>query len=366
MRLKLLPNDPILGKAPYFWLVYLGFYFWGFFYDHSRPTLLLGGVVLLMFLGLYFRCFWLQGGALFRNSVLITLLGLFMLPLNVGATCFLIYSACMAAGFESAMTGVALIAFNVAVGVVVSLLLKLNIAIPIQIVLLVPTVSGFALYQSVTERTRQRKQQQQEELAHLAKIAERERVARDLHDVLGHTLSVVVTKSELARKLVTRDPNAAVREMTDVERTARAALLQVREAIAGYRTAGFTHELEQASSALAAAGVVLKADVEPFDLLPSVENALALAFREAVTNIVRHARASACRVGMRQTGTEVLCTVDDDGVGMRSSRDGFGLRGMRERIEHLGGSLKIESATPSGTRLVFSLPLRPALEMSPQ
>jgi len=364
MRLQLLPKDPTLGKAPYFWLVYLGFYVWGFFYDYSAATLELGGAVLLAFLVLYFHSFWVEGRALVCHAVLITLLGLFMLRWNIGATCFLIYSACLAAGLESVLAAIGLIAFNVVAGIALSLLLKLDISVPIQIMLLVPTVSGFALYQALSTRARERERQQREELEQLAKIAERERVARDLHDVLGHTLSVVVTKSELARKLITRDPTAAVNEMADVERAARAALLQVREAIAGYRTAGFSHELEEAGKALAAAGVVLKPDVEPFDLLAPVENALALAFREAVTNIVRHARASVCQVGMRQTGTEVQCTIADDGVGMQTARHGFGLRGMRERIEHLGGSLRVEPITPSGTRLVFCLPLQPTMESS--
>jgi two-component system sensor histidine kinase DesK len=360
MRFRLLPKDPTIGRAPYFWLVYLGFFCWNYVYDHSPASLMLGGAVLVAFLALYFHSFWLEGRALIRNALLISLLGLFMLPRNMGAVSLLIYSACLGAGLESVLAGIGLIAFNVVAGIAVALLLKLNGSLPIQIVLLVGPVSGFALYQSASERARQRQRQQREELDHLAKIAERERVARDLHDVLGHTLSVVVTKSELARKLVMRDPEAAAREMRDVEDTARSALHQVREAIAGYRSAGFSHELENAGKALASAGVALKTDVEPFDLLPPVENALALAFREAVTNIVRHAGATVCHVAVRQSDTDVLCTVGDDGVGMHSARQGFGMRGMRERIEQLGGSMKIEAGAPSGTLLAFYLPLQPA------
>ena len=193
-----------------------------------------------------------------------------------------------------------------------------------------------------------------EEIEHLAKLAERERIARDLHDVLGHTLSLITLKSELARKLVDRDPDRAKQEMLDVENTSRAALSDVREAIRGYRSEGIFAELARARAALETAGVTVECQTATLPLSPAQESVLALALREAVTNVVRHADARRCQV--RLFGEKQLCRLEvaDDGVG-GDAPEGNGLRGMRERLEAIGGSL--ERITQDGTRLVIQLPL---------
>ena len=131
----------------------------------------------------------------------------------------------------------------------------------------------------------------QEEIEHLAKVAERERIARDLHDLLGHTLSLITLKAELARKLVDRDPQRAKQEMQDVEHTSRAALADVREAISGYRGQGLAAELLRARQTLETAGITVDCEASEVPLSPAQETVLALALREAVTNVVRHAQA---------------------------------------------------------------------------
>jgi two-component system sensor histidine kinase DesK len=192
-----------------------------------------------------------------------------------------------------------------------------------------------------------------EEIAHLAKLAERERIARDLHDVLGHTLSVVVLKSELAGKLFRQDPERARKEIGEVEQIARTALGEVREAIRGYRTEGLAAELDRARATLDAAGVILECASAPPKLLPAQESVLSLVVREAVTNIVRHAHASHCRIFLEQDAARTMLLVEDDGLG--GIRDeGSGLRGMRERVASLDGSLQILS--DKGTRLVIEVP----------
>jgi two-component system sensor histidine kinase DesK len=200
----------------------------------------------------------------------------------------------------------------------------------------------------------------QDENIALAAVAERERIARDLHDVLGHTLSVVILKAELAGRLIPLDPARATSEIGDVERTARTALKEIREAIVGYRTHGLAAEIETARNTLDAAGVTLVAESIPAAALsPQEETALSLALREAITNIVRHAHASTC--GLRwivETGHRKFI-VEDDGP-HAIEREGNGLRGMRERIESLGGRFLIESGTENkqGTRLILELPFR--------
>ena len=119
----------------------------------------------------------------------------------------------------------------------------------------------------------------QEEIEHLAKIAERERIARDLHDVLGHTLSVIVLKSELASKLVEQEPVRAKSEMADVEQTARTALAEVRQAIGGYRSNGLVAELAQARATLETAGITVECDQVPVKLPATQESVLSLAVR---------------------------------------------------------------------------------------
>lgn len=194
-----------------------------------------------------------------------------------------------------------------------------------------------------------------EEIEQLAKLAERERIARDLHDVLGHTLSVIVLKSELAGRLFERDPQRARLEIAEVEQVSRKALSEVREAIRGYRSEGLVAEIERAHRTLNAAGVILTCESKPPSLAPTEETVLSLAVREAVTNIVRHAQASECRMRFVTENGCYSLTVEDDGRG-NIRQEGNGLRGMRERIEALGGRFSIDGT--QGTRLNINLPIR--------
>ena len=194
----------------------------------------------------------------------------------------------------------------------------------------------------------------QDEIEHLARVAERERIARDLHDVLGHTLSVVILKSELAGKLVVRDAERAASEIGDIERISREALAEVRNAIGGYRAAGLEEELARAASTLKTAGVTPDCRSVPMELSPSQETVLALAVREAVTNVVRHAHAGRCQLKLEQVDGHSKLEIQDDGRG-GSQAEGNGIRGMRERVEALGGTLHRE--TSAGTRLTILLPL---------
>jgi two-component system sensor histidine kinase DesK len=212
----------------------------------------------------------------------------------------------------------------------------------------------------------------QEENVTLAAVAERERIARDLHDVLGHTLSVIVLKAELAGRLLSHptaaDPLRAAAEIADVERTARTALAEVREAIGGYRSQGLAAEIEAAQRVLDAANVRLIVDTEnatSAGLSAAEETVLALSLREAVTNIVRHAQATTCKLRFitpdgLQHGRRRL-VIEDNGH-HAATREGNGLRGMRERVESLGGHLSLErgnagtSDLARGTRILIDLP----------
>lgn len=205
-----------------------------------------------------------------------------------------------------------------------------------------------------------------DEVRRLAATAERERIGRDLHDLLGHTLSLVALKADLAGRLLRQEAGPAAlasarHEVADVSRIAREALAQVRSAVSGIRAAGLAGELASARLLLECDGVRLDCacDGDGLDgaVLPAdVESALALTVREAVTNIQRHARARSASVAVAAEGGEVVLTVDDDGRG-GTLVAGNGLDGMRQRLEALGGSLRLEARPGRGTRVQARLPL---------
>ena len=180
-----------------------------------------------------------------------------------------------------------------------------------------------------------------DEIEHLAQVAERERIARDLHDLLGHTLTVIAIKSELASRILPHDAERAAQEMREVEQTARQALAEVREAVTGYRGDGLQTEVGRARKALSAAGVELSVDISTnIKLTPAQANVFCLALREAVTNVVRHAKASACTLHLVEIGDLLELTFTDDGVGSAAD-EGNGLRGMRERVEAMNGTVRL-------------------------
>lgn len=195
-----------------------------------------------------------------------------------------------------------------------------------------------------------------DEVRRLAASTERERIGRDLHDLLGHTLSMVALKSELAGRLIDRDPAAARHEIADVTRVSREALAQVRNAVSGIRAAALASELASARLLLETSGVAMEYWCDGNELPSRVETCLAMVLREAVTNIQRHAHASRAEITVI-TGTErVVMRVRDDGRG--GAKDGGnGLAGMRERVAACGGELTVESERGHGTSIEVALPL---------
>ena len=196
-----------------------------------------------------------------------------------------------------------------------------------------------------------------DQVAALAVSDERLRLARDLHDLLGRNLSVIALKSELARKLLGRDPAAAEREVRDVEAVARESLQEARAAVLGLRRASLASEIDQARDALTAAGI--EVTVRTSDPFPAtVEAPLAFAVREATTNVLRHSRARRCEIALRPAGDRAVLEVRDDGIGGSDSPErGAGLRGLGERMAEAGGTLEVGPAPGGGFRLVAAVPV---------
>ncbi|MEU6812346.1 histidine kinase [Streptomyces sp. NPDC046831] len=220
-----------------------------------------------------------------------------------------------------------------------------------------------------------------EELARRAVERERLRFSRDLHDLLGHTLSVIVVKSEAARRLAHRDLEAALTQVTDIESVGRQALTEIREAVTGYREGSLSTELDRARSALAAAGIEAVVGRSGVPLSSRTEALLGWVVREAVTNAVRHSGATRCEISVDGTAERVRLTVTDDGTGAArppaagateaaspapsavpaASRwaggtGGTGLKGLTERLAAAGGSLRAGPSPRGGFTVAAELP----------
>ncbi len=355
--MRLLPKN-----SEFNWAYFSAFYFAFFLIDpimsHFSPVKWLFTILgTIAFLLLYFGLFWANDWRAKLHVIGMVALGVAYTPYNGGADTFFIFAAAV----------LPFLLENEADA------FKWLLAIEAVIVLswrgfhqsmwylffsagLTALVGITNLHFAQRMRANKKLLRAQEEIEHLAKVAERERIARDLHDVLGHTLSVIALKSELAGKLIERDPERAGKEIGEVEQISRQALADVRDAIRGYRAKGLAAELAYAKTTLETAGLAVQCDAATTVQLPAMqESVLALAVREAVTNVVRHAHAKTCRLRIEQQNGSCQLEIQDDGLGCSSS-EGNGLRGMRERVEMLGGTLVRE--TKAGTKLTIMLPTK--------
>ena len=182
----------------------------------------------------------------------------------------------------------------------------------------------------------------QADVERIAQLAERERIARDVHDLMGHSLSVIVLKAELATRLLEKNPVKAKQEILEIENLARSGLQEVRAAVRGYRSLNLSSELENAKLALSAASIKLELLCLPLQLEWAQESALAYALREAITNTIRHSSAKVCWITLEPHGTDAQLEIWDDGHG--TITEGNGIKGMRERLEKVGGQLKLETS----------------------
>jgi two-component system sensor histidine kinase DesK len=351
-------KDKEHGWSPLLWIAYLGFFFISPIFDHASLKIwLLDGLGAVIFLCLYLGLFLLENPRGLVHVSGMVLLGLLYQPINGGACTFFIYAAAMlpfcVETQAAAITGLITIG---AIGAIEGLLLHIG-GWTLFYSALFPVIIGAGnTFFAERNRMNRRLRKANEEIEHLAKLAERERIARDLHDVLGHTLSVITLKSQLAAKLIDRDPQRAGKEIREVEEISRQALSDVRDAIRGYHSKGLLAELAQAKNTLETAGVAVRCDAASTLKLPAMqEGVLSMAVKEAVTNVVRHAHAQTCSLRLEQRNGSCHLEIADDGQGGFQS-EGNGLRGMRERVEMLGGTLTRDTRT--GTRIAITVPLK--------
>ncbi|WP_430509195.1 sensor histidine kinase [Gottfriedia solisilvae] len=197
-------------------------------------------------------------------------------------------------------------------------------------------------------------------ISDLVKLEERQRIARDLHDTLGQRLSLIGLKSDLARKLITKDPEQAQNEIRDVQQTARTALNEVRKIVSQMRGIRIKDEIIRVKQILLAAQIKFECDQELMLTNVSLltENIVSMCLKEAVTNVVKHSKATTCSISFHQTNHELIINVKDNGIGCTPKENftkGYGLIGMRERLEFVNGSLDV--INQNGTTIIMKVPI---------
>lgn len=354
------PATTTRPRVEWWWLLFLGFVVFQPIFDPTSTAVdwVLAAAVVVVYVPLY--VVGQRGGDRTRVRVVVATLVLaaVVTPFNSGAAGLFIYAAAFAGSFDPPARARRWLAVCFGLGAIVALVSP--VPFPYNVPAFgIPLVFVWFVGLSVmndAERDREaaRLRVDHTRVQHLATMAERDRIARDLHDLLGHTLTAMVVRAQLVQRLVATDPERAVAEAAGIETASREALSAVRDTVSGYRTHSLDDEITEARQALDAAGVSLEVHGLDVDLAPEVETALALALREGVTNVVRHAGARRCWVTLERDATQLRLAIRDDGRG--GGADGNGLRGMRERVAAFGGS--VERSSGPGTVLTVAVPAR--------
>jgi two-component system, NarL family, sensor histidine kinase DesK len=353
-------------------------------YRHSLAVWVGFAVFYAAFLVLYFLVGELTGRGQTVAFVLFFLIAFLYYPLNPEGYAIFVYPFATLCLFLSRLRSVFFVLIAMMAGVVAESRYLGRSFDTAESILFFCVIIGFGNFAFAREaRTNSLLERANSEIERLSQEAERERIARDLHDLLGHTLTVITMKLDLARRLLShhldrnpgrdsdRDPGhdlvRARNEIVEAEQTARNALGEVREAVSGYRAEGLAAEISRARRSLISADVKLTTALAPVNLSSNQVNVLSLALREAVTNIVRHAHATVCHVALLEKDGTIHFTLEDNGLG-GEIREGNGLRGMRERVQSIAGDVKVSSPASGGTSLAITLPLEsePAEQLKSQ
>jgi two-component system sensor histidine kinase DesK len=345
-------------------LIYLVNLIWGPIFD-PRSTWrdwLIVAVVVIAVVPMYINAWVRPARARWWSTVPTALLGAAVTPFNSGAAVLFVYGAAFAGFSESRRMA---LRWFVGLSALLSVFAVVSfVPMPWRLYGLVPSLLFLWLIGTLQVDWADRGRAEAElriqnaRIEHLATLAERDRIARDLHDLLGHSLTAIIMRAQLTNELIDRDPARAHEEAADIEGTARAALTEIRDAVSGWRQASLDAELESARVALSSLGVevVVRRDAK-LAIVGSTEHQLALVLREAVTNVARHAEASICHIALEAQDGELRLVIADDGVG-GEPREGNGLTGMRERIAALGGRVNYQGS--AGTTVTIAVPLRVA------
>ncbi|HYE45089.1 MAG TPA: histidine kinase [Caulobacter sp.] len=304
------------------------------------------------FLPLYVLAHWLSPLRALAPIGGIAVLGVVAMPGNPGASVLFTYAACLACLTQPAARGVAVAGLVVAVFAGMAVLVGRGPGYILIDGFVTAVVCAIYLQVRRGDLIREGLARREEEVVELARIAERERIAIDLHDLFGQTFALITVKAELTAGLLADDPSKAREELEALAAVAREGLGRARETLHGW-TGGLDAEIKAARTLLEAAGVALTVERSALAVPAMADGLMALILRESVTNIVRHARAGACAIRLTQDATGTTLLIADDGRGALRY-EGKGVRGMADRAARLGA--KFEIVRRSGTQVRLVLP----------
>lgn len=351
---KLLPQSEHLRYSPYAWLAYLFFFFAGFY---GKPFGVIEYSIMALglpaFLYLYFNTHWVSGPRILFNIIGIVLIGSALTHISAGASVFFVYAGafcCMLGSPRNATVGIATI---VAYIILLSFALGLGQYFYLPATVFTVFIGGINIYYHEMHKKNCLLRLSQQEVQQLAQTAERERIARDLHDLIGHTFSVLTLKADLAGKLIERNPERAKKEIKDLENLSRDALSQVREVVSGFRSADLNAELTGTKYLLQSHDIDFDYELGELNIGDELNKELAIIVKELTTNIIKHANAGKVTASVTQDTQGIRLKMKDNGKGCKSDKAaGFGLKGIQERLQKWQGQLTINN-TPGFEVTVF-------------
>ncbi|SMD71500.1 Sensor histidine kinase DesK [Bacillus mobilis] len=360
-RIEIFPKQ--MGFFPYMWLVYLLFPIYHLA-QASGWKLIMGSGMLILFVITYRQLYFVNKTFVLWACIQMILTLLFAFYYNAFMIFFGFFTA-SAIGFAPNKKEFRVLLSLLAIMLGIFIFVNMNQISTTSLVNIVPMfilmlITPFGMRNFNQKKIlRNQLNEANEQIKDLVKREERQRIARDLHDTLGHTLSLITLKSQLVEKLIVKNPERASAEAEEITQTSRTALKQLRELISDMRMITVEEELEQIKAILQAANVELevKQEASASSLSPIEQNIVGMCLREAVTNVVKHSKATCCTVSVRESQGELILTVEDNGIGLAGqSHDGNGIRGMKERIALIDGFVEMGTINP-GTLLTVKVPV---------
>ncbi|HFK1545681.1 sensor histidine kinase [Bacillus albus] len=360
-RIEIFPKH--MGFFPYMWLVYLLFPIYHLA-QASGWKLIIGSGMLILFVITYRQLYFVNKTFVLWACMQMILTLLFAFYYNAFMIFFGFFTA-SAIGFAPNKKEFRVLLSLLAVMLGVFIFVNMNQISTTSLVNIIPMFILMLLTPFGMRNFNQKKilrnqlNEANEQIKDLVKREERQRIARDLHDTLGHTLSLITLKSQLVEKLIVKNPERASAEAKEITQTSRTALKQLRELISDMRMITVEEELEQIKAILQAAniGLEIKQETSASSLSPIEQNILGMCLREAVTNVVKHSKATKCTVSVLESQGELILKVEDNGIGLADqNHDGNGIRGMKERIALIDGFVELGTINP-GTLLIVKVPV---------
>lgn len=349
-------SSPLFLDKPLLWLIFSLYYFVPLFYNNfdTRKLVFLVGAY-IVFVVLYLRAATIHKNHVWKPIVAIVALALIITPMTPGSSTFFSYVGFLI-GF-SYSTRTYLILLGSLVSAIIALHFRYEYPIPffaLPAISGIVTISLWGYIERIRASSHVRWVQSRQEIQQLAVIAERERIARDLHDILGHTLSSIALKAELAEKLLKQEKIQDVRQhLSDLHHIARESLSLVRQTVSGYKHRGLSGEVIQLCDKLRQNGFSVELTGDIPTLTPRAETALILALTELTTNVLRHSKGNHCQLSFNLSGENILISMQDNGY-IRSITPGNGLKGIQERLHAIAGDISAQIA--NGCRFDITLP----------